>query len=452
MGIARNSWEDKMANPLKKILAILVIGIMATMASCTEAVRGAKSYAGSFKDHFAISDQARDMNPDVPGQAYETQIEGNRQFAFEIYDALTEDNENLIFSPASISIAFGMTYAGAEGDAKSEIAEVMRFIPDDSELHGSFNKLDLYLTSLGEDIPVTDEDPEPFRLQIANSLWGNINNEINPEFLDLLALNYGAGFGQLDFGGDPSGSADAINGWIAEQTEDRITDALDEGYLNDLTTLLIVNAIYFLASWIDQFDESATSDQPFYRLSGDEVTVPLMHNRERYDYFETDEFQAVGIPYGGWEASMVVILPAEGMFDEVESGLADNWDEITEGFDRREVDLFLPRFEFRTKLLLKDILNGMGMIAPFSGGLGEMLAGEVLGETYIAEVIHEAFISVDEEGTEAAAVTIVLVETLAAPPVNDEPVVFRADRPFIFAITDTETGSIIFLGRVLNPV
>jgi len=252
----------------------------------------------------------------------------------------------------------------------------------------------------------------------------------------------------VDFIGETEKSRVTINDWVSEQTEDRIKDLIPPGVINFLTRLVLTNAIYFNAAWLYPFDEDITSDGLFHLLDGSDVTVPMMKQTESFRYMEGENYQAVEMSYDGQELSMLVMLPGAGQFDAFEKELdAELFNEITDKLGTNEVALTMPKFEYESSFGLKEALSMLGMEIAFSeqADLSGMDGSRSL---FIQDVVHKAFVSVDEAGTEAAAATAVIVGLTAAPA---EPVEVRIDRPFIFLIRDIQTGSIIFVGRVLNP-
>jgi len=239
-----------------------------------------------------------------------------------------------------------------------------------------------------------------------------------------------------------------INNWVSDQTEGRIEDLIPQGLIDTWTRLVLTNAIYFNAAWQYPFDEDATYDGTFYLLNGDEITVPMMRQTEWFGYGEGDGYQAVELPYDGGELSMVILLPTAGYFASFEDLLDAQWlDEIVGRLERREVALTMPKFKFESDFMLGETLAAMGMpdaflweVADFSGMTGNR-------DLFIRDVIHKAFVSVDEAGTEAAAATALVMPT-AMPP--GELAEVTVDRPFVFLIHD-RTGTVLFVGRVVNP-
>ena len=380
-------------------------------------------------------------------------IDGNSAFAFALYRALGSEDGNLFYSPHSISLALAMTYAGAGGQTASQMAEMLRFLLPEDELHSAFNALDQELASRGEDI--RGRDGERFRLNIANAVWGQHDHPFLNEFLDVLAESYGAGVRPADFRGAPEESRLAINDWVAQSTEDRIKDLLPPSIIDSLTRMVLTNAIYFNASWSSPFNKANTRQRPFHLLDGSSVDVPMMRTSEDFGYAAGDGYQAVDLPYVGHELSMTVIVPGKGRFAGFEDSLdASLLDSIIAGLGVRYVTLDLPKFEFESKFRLSEALKSMGMpdafdsaASDFSGMDGKSCAAGDEECLYIREVVHKAFVSVDEAGTEAAAATAVVMQVESAPP---DPVTLTVDRPFVFIIRDRETGAILFVGRVVE--
>ena len=381
-------------------------------------------------------------------------VRGNTAFAFDLYEAQREDGGNLFYSPHSISLALAMTYAGARGDTESQMADTLHFDLPQDRMHSTFNALDLELASRGKDDQ--DTDAEGFRLKIANAVWGQHDYQFQQMFIDLLAENYGAGVRPANFREAPEESRITINDWIAEQTEDKITDLIPKGVINPLTRMVLTNAIYFKAAWALPFYEGDTNKGPFHLLDGSEALVPMMRNTEFFSYARMDGYQVVGLPYVGHELSMTILLPDEGRFREFEDALdATLLVRVLEDTERQYVTLVMPKFEFESQFELAETLEQMGMPNAFDRGKSDFsgmdgnscLAGDEPC-LFIREVIHQAFVSVDEQGTEAAAATGVVVQLESERP---DPVLVAIDRPFIFLVRDSDTGAILFLGRVLDP-
>ncbi len=391
------------------------------------------------------SEKARLTTPEVEPEDQAALGVGNRAFALDLYDQLAEDPGNLFLSPYSISVALAMTYAGAEGPTERQMAEALHFDLPEPRLHPAFNAAALALEARGETAAGSDE--EPFRLHVVNRLWGQRDASFESLFLDTLALHYGAGMVLLDFLEDPDGSRVTINDWVAMMTEDRIRDLIPRGVIDASTRLVLTNAIYFNAAWDVPFEEEQTQDGPFTLLDGSTATVPLMQQTERHRYASGDGWQAVELAYDANELRMIVLLPEEGRFAEIEGGLdAAFFDGVRENLATRQTTVTLPRFEFEASFGLNDPLQALGMVDAF-GGAADFSGIDGTRSLYIQAVLHKAFVSVNEAGTEAAAATAVVVRDTSAP----EPAEITMDRPFLFFIVDEPTGQLLFLGRVLDP-
>ena len=405
------------------------------------------------------SELSRDTDPQVGADTFGQFSADNRDFAFSLLDELRADQDgegNFFISPHSVSVALAMIYGGAQENTKAEMADVMRFQLDDDQLHPAFNKLDLALASRS-DIELDDEENQAFTLDIVNQTWGQTGFDFVDDYLDMLAVNYGAAMSLVDFVSDYEQIRQDINAWVEDQTKDRIVELLPEDSLQDDTRFVLVNAIYFYGSWASPFNESATSEQAFHLLDGSTADVPMMRQDASFPW-ATDEDSgslAVSLPYVGEEVSMVAIMP-----DDEEADFAQweaqfdraAFDAVVDQLAAGRIYLSFPRFEDEGAYELKEIFEVMGMIdafdscdADFSGVTGHPPCIN-FKSLYISDIFHKAFISVDEEGTEAAAATGVV----GATPTSMPPEV-NFDRPFIYAIYDHPTETILFLGRMVDP-
>jgi len=421
----------------KTLISLLIILLVLPLVACTQPAE-----AGVVK-----SDRLRITSPDVSPAEESLLVEGNSAFAFDLYQALREKDGNLFYSPHSISLALAMTYAGARGETAQQMADTLHFNLSQDNLHPAFNNLDIELSERG--LGAQGKDDEGFRLNIVNAIWGQKDYSFLPTFLDVLAENYGAGLRTLDFIKETEKSRVTINDWVSDQTEGRIEDLIPQGVIDAATRLVLTNAIYFNAAWQYPFGETMTADGLFYLLDGGQVTVPMMKQTESFGYTEGEGYQAVELLYDDGELSMVILLPRAGQFEAFEEALkAQQVDDIIKGLQNTQVTLTMPQFEFDSDFSLKDILTGMGMPVAFSGG-ADFSGMTGSPDLFIDEVLHKAFVSVDEAGTEAAAATAVIMKETAMPV--DPPVEVTIDRPFIFLIRDIDTSAILFVGRVLNP-
>jgi serpin B len=371
------------------------------------------------------------------------------EFAADLYAELAAGEENLVFSPYSVAIALAMTRAGAAGSTAEEMDAVLHLAGIDDP-HGGFNALDQALAARSGMVARDDLTEAEVVLNVANALWGQSDTTFEAEFLDLLAAEYGAGMRLVDYRADAEAARVEINDWVADQTEDRIEDLIPSGALNSLTRLVLTNAVYLLAPWELPFDEAGTIPGDFTRLDGSVVAADLMQREATYDYAAGDGWQAITLPYAGRGMAMTVIVPDAGRFAEVEAALdAALLDEIAGGTAPTPVRLRFPSFEFRTQAGLVPALRALGMAESFDPGLADFSGMTTEEDLYIGEVIHEAFIAVDEEGTEAAAATAVVMQARAAAP--EPPLDLAVDRPFLFSIHDAGSPVPLFLGRVMDP-
>ena len=391
------------------------------------------------------SDHTRQSPQDVSPEDLQVLSAGNAAFAFDLYRVLASNPGNLFFSPHSISAALGMTSAGAAGETADQMSATLHFALTPERLHPVFNALTQALET-----PTTTEDVgTPFELSIANSLWGQADFAFLPAFLDLLAENYDAGMNLVDFSADAEAARQTINAWVEEETRGKVRELIGQGVINNLTRLVLANAIYFKAGWVHPFEASATTPGPFTLLDGSTVDVPMMHQSERFAVADMDEYRAIELPYLGGGVSMLVLLPEEGQFEAVESRLsAEDIEAVVAALRPAQVALSLPKFAIETDFNLNEPLKALGMVdafdierADFSGMTGKP-------ELYIGNVLHKAFVDVNEEGTEAAAATAVIMQLRSAPL---ETIEFRIDRPFLYLIRDEPTGAILFIGRLADP-
>jgi serpin B len=366
----------------------------------------------------------------------ESRIERNNDFAFKLYRQLKESDDNLIVSPHSISTCFGMAYAGARGNTESEIAEVLCFNYPQAGFHTVLKSLNDELNSR----PDVD-------LRIANGCWGRDEFLYEQAYLDTLAECYDAVIEYLDFGGDAEGSRQTINQWVEDNTAGFIDELLPPGCIDQNTYLILANTVYFMAEWLHQFAPEYTYSGTFTRLDGSQVTAQLMGGETAMPYFEGDGFRAMAMPYKGEQVSMVLLLPDEGLYANFEDVLTvAGLDTIVDNLSNTYITFRIPKFGFYSDFNLNATLQDMGIVDAFNPGAADFsgMDGTIDGVPWIDLVVHKAYITIDEYGTMAAAGTGMMM-TLGAWPS------FRAERPFIFVIRDNPTGTILFMGRVLDP-
>jgi serpin B len=378
----------------------------------------------------------------------EAVVEGNTEFAFDLYAKLKDDPEikedggNLFFSPYSISTALAMTWAGARGMTEKQMAEVLHFTLPQAQLHKAFGALEKQLNEAGEE--------GRYELSVANALWGQAGLSFLEEFLELTEKSYGAGLKKVDFVTQTEQARRIINAWVEEKTKEKIKNLIKLGVLDPLTRLVLTNAIYFKGDWASRFDKKRTRDEPFKLKRREQVKVPMMHVKDKFKYWADDKLQVLQLPYKDEELSMVILLPNEvdGLAEMEKTLTSENLEKWLKGLRKQEVMVTLPKFKMTTDFELAEYLKKMGMPdafrlppADFAGMTGDK-------SLFISAVIHKAFVAVDEEGTEAAAATAVVMSRTSVPA---PPKVFRADHPFIFIIKDNRSQSILFMGRVMNP-
>ena len=366
-------------------------------------------------------------------------VNANNQFTFELYSKYKSKQGNIFFSPFSISSALAMTYEGARGLTADEIQSVFHFPKDDSVRRNSF--LEIYNQ--------INKGHEQYQLYTANALWAQKKYPFPEEYLKVIKDYYGGEARNLDFKNENSESCRIINSWIEKQTNYKIRNLISS--LDGNTRLVITNAVYFKGKWVEQFEKSNTKDQDFRTSPVNTIKVKTMQlfAKELY-YAETDKLQVLELPYEGKELSMFIILPKDNDLGAMEESLSSKGLSDLEGMlSREEVDVYLPKFKFETEYSMSADLAAMGMPtafgenADFSGMTGKR-------DLYISQVIHKAFVDVNEEGTEAAAATAV---SMGMTSIAERKIkkVFKADHPFIFLIHDNKTGNILFVGRVSNP-
>ncbi|NLC51876.1 MAG: serpin family protein [Firmicutes bacterium] len=363
-------------------------------------------------------------------------------FGIKIFNKLLEEEENLFISPTSIATALSMTYNGARGETREAIAKVLEVEGVDPERLNENNQALLYL--------LQEADPS-VKLAIANSLWMREGVEFDPDFVERNEIYYNASIKELDF--NTPEAVEAINSWVYDRTEGLIEDIVEHP-IDPNTILFLINAIYFQGDWSTPFEEEDTRDDTFFLPEGDLATVPFMHRRGEFDYYEEEGFQAVRLPYGEEERlAMYVFLPSveSGLQEFVQGFDMEHWQKWRKGFQPEEGALYLPRFSMDYEKSLRDVLKELGMEESFDANKADffdMVSWEGEPRLFISEVKHKSYIDVDEKGTEAAAVTSVEIETESAPAFVFE---MQVNRPFFFLIHDQGSEAILFMGAVYNP-
>jgi serpin B len=368
----------------------------------------------------------------------------NTVFALELYDELSSRPGNLFFSPFSISAALAMTYAGARSQTAVEMASALHFDLEPVALHKTFGQLLYEINAAGKE--------GDFELHTANSLWCQKDYNFLKEFVEITKENYKSAVYKADFVGAVEKARVAINSWVEEKTSGKIADLIKPGTLDPSTVLVLVNAIYFKGDWALQFDEKKTIEEPFVVAPDKTIYVDMMHQKAPFRYSDFGQFSAIELPYSGEDLSMLILLPAEmdGLNDlEEELDAAELEDVIKRlaSVPPEDVNVSLPKFKMTSEFQLAKTLAKMGMPAAFTPGEADFSGMDGSKSLFIGQVVHKAFVDVNEEGTEAAAATSVHILKASVSIVPD----FRADHPFLFMVRHNHSGSILFMGRVVDP-
>ncbi len=383
-----------------------------------------------------------EITPKIADVKLTKQTIGNNQFAFELFQDIRNTSSNLFYSPFSISSALAMVYTGAEGNTKKELSKTLHF-PDKEELDFS---------------AVSKSKNDNIQLNIGNSLWGQNGYPFNSVFLETLNKKFGSKLHLADFktdGGRNKASSD-INQWVSQETEGKITKLIDKGFLSETTRLVLANAIYFKAKWATPFKESG--NQSFSLLDNDFVITPSMNVKAFLKYTKGADYQAIELPYKGNQMSMVILLPTvgQGQFENISKSLNYQYvEQLLGAMKARPIELAMPKFNIATELSLADTLNNMGIKDAFSSENSDFSAMKSEAyenkdeNIYISKILHKAVIKIDETGTVAAAATTVGKMSVGC---GDNAFKISIDRPFIFIIRDLNSGAVLFVGQVLNPL
>ncbi len=365
-------------------------------------------------------------------------VDGGNKFALDLYQQLRTEDGNLFFSPSSISVALAMTYAGAAGETKAEMAKTLRFQMPEDQLHDGMHAIQAYWT--------TPDKKKGIRLNLANRLWGQDSYQFLPEFLGITREIYSAELARLNFA-QTEQARQTINGWVEDQTENKIMDLIPVGTINSATELVLTNAVYFHGIWTRPFKKDRTKEEAFHLTTSEKIKVPVMYRRDEYRYGEVDNVQLLELPYSDGSLSMVVLLPTEvdGLANLEAKLTFENLQRWIGCLSRRDVTVYLPKFKTTSQFEMGDTLKSLGMNTAFDPNKAD-LSGMTGGrDLFISAVIHKAFVDVNEEGTEAAAATGVIMVRSVAP-------VFRANHPFVFMIRDNRNDAVLFMGRIQNPL
>jgi serpin B len=416
----------------------------AALAACS----GSDRHPGAASVSLVAADLPRDTSPAVSASEAATLAADDARFACDLYAQLSIQPGNLVFSPHSVSTALAMTYAGVQGQTRTEMAAALHFTLPDATLHAAFDAIDLALGSRLQGLAM--RSGEPMSLRIVNSVWGQSGFDWKPDFLDVLSADYGTGVRAVDLSGDAEGSRAAINGWVSDQTEERIPELLPPGSIGPNARLVLVDAIALTAGWAQPFDREATAPGPFHVDATTDVTVDMMAQASTVPYFAGPGYQAVSLPYADSRLALWIVLP-----DAAESATLDaaEIDAIAAGLTPTFVALTVPKFTLPASTVeLKTALSALGMPSAFAASSDFTPMSDDLNPACIESVLHSAYLHVDEDGTEAAAATAGVTSGLLIdlpPPPAPIPVV--VDRPFVFLLRDQPTGALLFVGRVVDP-
>jgi serpin B len=377
-------------------------------------------------------------------------VDSNTDFAVDLFSHLSRErpDRNIFFSPFSISSALAMTCAGARGETETQMAEVLQFGLPQSWVHPAFmnlgERLDPeYRASLAE------EGAEPLSLEVANAIWVEATYPLLDGYVSLVHSYYGAEARSVDFSGNPQAQRRLINDWVSERTGNKIAELLPGGSVHSLTKVILTNAIYFKGNWMTQFEESLTRSGDFTRLDGSVISIPMMHRTDTYAYQDGFGCRAISLPYSDGMSSMLIMLP-DGELGEFEQSLDRlTLEQVSEALIQTEVFLAMPSFEFTSEFSLRETLAELGMENAFQEGRADFSGMSASRDLFVSDVIHEAYVKVDETGTEAAAATAVVMRGPTAAPIP--PIELILDRPFVFVIMDDLSGSVLFMGRMADP-
>jgi serpin B len=406
-------------------------------------------------------------------QAFSAPLQSPENFAADAINSLgielmhttARPNANALISPYSIQTALVMAYAGADGQTREEMKRVLHLMDEDEQTHRSFAALQRDLESVVQrsvervtNMQAYGRTNDAITLAVANRLFGQQGYDFRPTFLDLLKTNYHAPLQQMDFVHDAPAATKTINDWVTEQTRQRIQNLIPAGALDAMTRLVLANAVYFKAPWENPFPASATTPQPFHANGGEPVNVPTMSIKKSFGYAKQNGLTIVSLPYSGGEIQFLIILPddANGLAKaeaDLKSSQVADWAKLP----AQQVKLFLPKFKIAPPTLpLGEALQSLGMTTAFdkprgSANFDRMAPRRPNDYLYISRVFHKTYLDLDENGTEAAAATAVVMATRSAIIREPEPVEVRVDRPFLFAIQHRDSGACLFLGHVTDP-
>ncbi len=432
----------------KTLLAIILLSL--TMTHACGVINDSKGGESLDNIDFVKSKVAKETSPQVDSGLLKDLAQDNTKFALAFYSQINDGDDNIIFSPISISLALSMALAGAESSTEQGMIDALSLTIPETDVYPAFNALMLAIEESQSEMQ-EDVKGNTFQLNIANSIWGQAGFPFKETFLDTLARYYGTGLYNVDYSADPEAARLAINDWVEKETKEKIKDLIPQGAINSLTRLVLANAIYFKGSWRYPFSKTDTIEAPFTILDSSQTLVDMMMLSGEYlRYARLEEAQAIQLPYLSPDFSMIIIVPDLGVFESYEADWSyEKLEFLRNKLSMTRVDLQMPKFEMTTSTDAKDPLKTLGMDAAFNMDIADFSGMTDIEELFITEVLHKATITVDEEGTEAAAATAVIMALKSAMPT--EPISLIIDRPFLFLIEHQPTGTILFMGRVTHP-
>lgn len=429
-------------------LAALLTAACSSGSSPADGGQGQGGTAVTFAE--ARSAMAFDEAPAPPAADYAAFVSGTNDLGFDLFRKLGPEG-NFIYSPLSTATALAMTYAGARGSTASQMKAVLHDSLGQDAYAAAYNKLMVDLAARSVALHATEQGDKSLKLHLVDAAFAQTGYAFVPAYLDTLAVHYDAGVKLLDFAADADGSRQLINHWVAGETEQKIKDLLPQGSISVDTRLVLANALYFYGSWVTPFDKNATADAPFHAKGGD-VQAPTMHVMAPAPYAEGDGYKVAELGYDGGKLAMTIVLPDDGKLAALEAALSGAWlSQAAKDMAAYQGGVFvsLPKFKFTWGTTsLADSLKALGMSDAFSNPPADFSGIEPGKELFISDVFHKAFVGVDESGTEAAAATAVVMDRESALP---DTKAFDVDRPFLFVVRDTESGAVLFVGKVEDP-
>ncbi len=443
----------KTASLMNNVYWLVIMAVIAAMTSLTGCSNLQSPDVGSGgtgeigNATILRSSVARETNVLASSDEVSAVVQGNTALAVNILQK--QPDTNSVFSPYSVTIAFALLAPGTVGSTYSGIEQALSFPLPQNRLNPTLNKIDAMLAGKTTGALLLNTVPSP-QLSTANAIWAQKGLSILPAYLDTLAINYGAGVHLVDFALALETSRQAINSWAAEATHNKITDLIPTGGIDASTRLVLSNAVWFKSNWFSPFATTATSNRSFTNGDTSVSTIPFMSQKLDVPYLHAYGCQAVDIPYAGDNVSLLVIMPEPGTFNAFLTALKPaTINTITAGLTTSYVDFALPKFNFKQTSDLRAMLQSLGMVDAFDVSRADLSGIDGMHDLVVGNVFHQAVISVDEQGTEAAAATAIGISATSLPT-HPEPTIVTINNPFIFMIRDRQTGLILFLGKVVN--